>query len=55
MTVDIREYDEADHDAILHVALRAWAPVFASLDAVLGVTTARRLHGQDWPGIKHGR
>jgi len=44
----IRHYRSGDHDAIVALSLRAWAPVFASIEAVLGAELARRLHGEDW-------
>ena len=48
MALDIRECDAADHDAVIELSLRAWAPVFASMEAVLGVALARLLHGAEW-------
>ena len=48
MTAEIREYRPADHDAVVALSLRAWEPVFASMEAVLGAELARRLHGEDW-------
>lgn len=44
----IRDYDTADHDAVVELSLRAWTPVFASMNAVLGTELATRLHGEDW-------
>jgi hypothetical protein len=48
MAMDIREYGGADHDAVVALSLRAWAPVFSSMEAVLGTGLATRLHGEDW-------
>ncbi len=36
MRSTIRAYDPQDEDAIVALSLRAWAPVFASLDRELG-------------------
>ena len=44
----IHDYRSGDHDAIVALSLLAWAPVFASMEAVLGAELARRLHGEDW-------
>ncbi len=44
----IREFDQADCDPLVALALRAWEPVFASTRAVLGDELDRRLHGADW-------
>jgi ribosomal protein S18 acetylase RimI-like enzyme len=48
VAVDVREYEPADHDAVVALSLRAWAPNFASLEAVLGAELHTRLHGADW-------
>jgi GNAT superfamily N-acetyltransferase len=48
VAVHIRGYDPADHDAVVELSLRAWAPVFASMEAVLGAELATFLHGEDW-------
>lgn len=32
----IREYRTADEDTVAALSIRAWAPVFASLEQVLG-------------------
>jgi GNAT superfamily N-acetyltransferase len=49
MAGEIRDYDdERDRDVVVALSLRAWAPVFASLEAVLGGELAARLHGDDW-------
>ena len=43
----IREYDAADEQAIVELSLRAWAPVFASIEEVIGPDLSARMHG-DW-------
>jgi ribosomal protein S18 acetylase RimI-like enzyme len=43
--IEIRDFETVDRDAIVELALRAWAPVFASVEAVLGAELSRRLHG----------
>jgi GNAT superfamily N-acetyltransferase len=47
MEAQIREYRPDDEEPVVGLSLRAWAPVFASLEHVLGHELARRLHG-DW-------
>jgi ribosomal protein S18 acetylase RimI-like enzyme len=44
----IRDSVAADHDAIVALGLRAWAPVFASVEAILGSELNTLLHGEDW-------
>jgi hypothetical protein len=44
----IREYQPADTEAVVGLAIRAWAPVFASLERVLGREMFARLHGSNW-------
>jgi ribosomal protein S18 acetylase RimI-like enzyme len=46
--ITIRPARPDDLDAILDVAARAWAPVFASVNSVLGHDLALLLHGDDW-------
>ena len=41
----IREYRSGDADAILALSLRAWAPVFPSLEHELGEEIFLRIHG----------
>jgi hypothetical protein len=36
MPIEIRALTEADIQAVVHLSLRAWAPVFASFETVLG-------------------
>ena len=43
----IRPFDDQDAEAVVDLSLRAWAPVFASLEQVLGSEIFRRLH-PDW-------
>ena len=44
----IRDCRARDHDAIVELSLRAWAPVFASVGEVLGPELSTLLHGADW-------
>ncbi|MGD0811701.1 MAG: GNAT family N-acetyltransferase [Acidimicrobiales bacterium] len=48
MDIDIREYCQADEEAVVRLSLRAWAPVFASMEEVLGTEISTRLNGADW-------
>ena len=43
----IRPFEDRDAEAVVDLSLRAWTPVFASLERVLGSETFRRLH-PDW-------
>lgn len=43
----IRAYGDGDAGAVVDLSLRAWAPVFSSLEGVLGSAVFRRLH-PDW-------
>ena len=43
----IRPFDDRDAEAVVDLSLPAWAPVFASLEQVLGSDVFRRLH-PDW-------
>jgi ribosomal protein S18 acetylase RimI-like enzyme len=47
MTLRIRPLDPGDTQPVVDLALRAWAPVFASSRAILGDLIFERLHG-DW-------
>jgi GNAT superfamily N-acetyltransferase len=47
METQIREYRPEDEEPVVGLSLRAWAPVFASLEHVLGSELSHRLHG-DW-------
>jgi GNAT superfamily N-acetyltransferase len=44
----IRDCRVEDHDEIVELSLRAWAPVFASVREVLGEQLDTLLHGSDW-------
>jgi hypothetical protein len=48
VAVDIRGYRAGDRDAVIALSLRAWAPVFASMNDVVGTELAGLLHGEDW-------
>jgi GNAT superfamily N-acetyltransferase len=48
VAVDIRGYRAGDRDAVIALSLRAWAPVFASMNDVVGAELAGLLHGADW-------
>jgi ribosomal protein S18 acetylase RimI-like enzyme len=43
----IREFRPNDEEPIVELALRAWAPIFRSLEELLGAELFTRLHG-DW-------
>jgi ribosomal protein S18 acetylase RimI-like enzyme len=45
--VDIRAYRPSDEERVVALSLRAWAPVFASVEEALGGELSARLHG-DW-------
>ena len=47
MDTRIRDYGPLDEELIVELSLRAWAPVFRSLEQVLGREIFVRLHG-DW-------
>ena len=44
---EIRPFEDRDAQAVVDLSLRAWAPVFASLEQVLGSEIFRRMH-PDW-------
>jgi GNAT superfamily N-acetyltransferase len=46
-SIQIREFREGDLDAVIAFSLRAWAPIFDSIRAVLGDEIFFRLH-PDW-------
>src|SRR5215211_6920701 len=48
MDASIREYRPADQTDVLDLSLRAWGPIFASMEYVLGRVIYTRLHGHDW-------
>jgi GNAT superfamily N-acetyltransferase len=45
--IQIREFREGDLDAVIAFSLRAWAPIFDSIQEVLGDEIFLRLH-PDW-------
>jgi GNAT superfamily N-acetyltransferase len=47
----IREYRPPDAQAVVDLSLRAWTPVFASLERILGRELFTRLHGE-WRGYQ---
>ena len=47
MTIIIRPLEDSDLDPIVEFSLRAWAPVFASFEKVLGETIYGQLY-PDW-------
>ncbi len=47
MEVRIRDYRRDDEEAVVRLSLRAWQPVFASMEAILGREIFVLLHG-DW-------
>ncbi len=47
MNPQIRGYRSSDEESVVALGLRAWAPVFVSLETVLGAEIFRRLH-PDW-------
>jgi ribosomal protein S18 acetylase RimI-like enzyme len=46
--VTIRPVQQDDHETLIALAERAWKPVFASVNDVLGAELAELLHGPDW-------
>lgn len=48
MEPTIRLYRTSDRDAVVALALRAWAPVFASMRQLLGDDIDTLLHGENW-------
>ncbi len=47
MATRIREYRSSDEEPVIEFALRAWAPVFASLEEALGAELFALLHHGD--------
>ena len=47
MRARIRPFDDRDAEAVVDLSIRTWAPVFASLERVLGCDVFGRLH-PDW-------
>ena len=48
MAISIRALDDADVEAVVDLALRAWAPVFESIRETLGDRLFRYFFGEDW-------
>lgn len=48
MTMHIQPYNPSHLDAIIHLSLRAWAPVFASLQSVLAPDVYREFYPDGW-------
>src|SRR3954447_5814394 len=46
--IEIRPYEESDVETIVEFSLRAWEPVFESMQRVLGDAIFTRLHQPDW-------
>jgi ribosomal protein S18 acetylase RimI-like enzyme len=46
--VDVRALTDPDHAAVVALSLRAWAPVFASMEAVLGPSGVFARFYPDW-------
>jgi hypothetical protein len=40
----VRPFDDQDADAVVSLSLRAWAPVFASIERVMGSEVYRLLY-----------
>ena len=53
MDLRIRDYCPEDGEAVVELSLRAWAPVFESLEQVLGAELFVRLHG-NWRRYQAG-
>jgi ribosomal protein S18 acetylase RimI-like enzyme len=49
----IPQYRASDEEPVVELSLRAWAPVFASLEQALGNELLTRLHG-DWREYQAG-
>ncbi len=47
MDAHIRPYRPQDEEAVVELSLRAWAPVFESMEQILGLELSVRMHG-DW-------
>jgi ribosomal protein S18 acetylase RimI-like enzyme len=44
----IRPFDARDAEAVVSLSLRAWAPVFASIEQAMGSEIYRRLYPEGW-------
>lgn len=47
----IRRYVATDEEVVVDLSLRAWTPVFQSMESILGQELSLRLHG-DWRGYQ---
>ena len=48
MTVQIESYKVAHLDAVVQLALRAWTPVFASIQQAMEIEVYREFYPDDW-------
>jgi hypothetical protein len=48
MRPTIRRFEDRDRDAVIDLSLSAWAPVFASLESVLGESGVYAALHPDW-------
>jgi hypothetical protein len=48
MHVTVRVFEDRDRDAVVALSLRAWAPVFVSLEEVLGESGVFAQMHPDW-------
>jgi GNAT superfamily N-acetyltransferase len=48
MRLQVRPLDDRDAKAVVGLSLRAWAPVFASIEQALGSEIYRRLYPDGW-------
>lgn len=48
MHTTVRAFDDRDRDAVIALSIRAWAPVFASLEGVLGESGVFAQLHPDW-------
>jgi ribosomal protein S18 acetylase RimI-like enzyme len=49
----VRPFDDQDADAVVSLSLRAWAPVFASIERVMGSEVYRLLYPEGWRASQH--
>jgi ribosomal protein S18 acetylase RimI-like enzyme len=48
MPLSIEPYEESTLDAVVALSLRAWAPVFESIEQALDDGVYRHFYGEDW-------
>lgn len=48
MQLIVRSFEERDEDAVVALSIRAWSPVFASVEGVLGESGVYALLHDDW-------